>query len=245
MANKYLYIGISAAIILASTLGFVFFYGKDKNLKDPVFQAAYTTVQLNKHVDELGKNISIHTPAATQGRQYIHALENIKDDCRIISNIQSQDAGAVLKNTKALCEDLEPLVDYSLERYTAVLPLLKADTKVKRYQTFPFLENQLRKKHVSDVNNALGQLKASKTTDANFPSQSVKALEQLQAAIKNSQDLSHVKRIGVFQQQILAERQHYWTAYANIEALKREIATQVNQYCDVDQISDSLKECKT
>jgi hypothetical protein len=218
--------------------------------KDSAVGAAIETSSLKSTVSKLNDSLSANKAPAEATSEYIDYMNAVNGSCSRINAYKTavggKDSALVsrMDQSVALCEDLSELASASGSVITAVRPLLQASTKPRRYQTlFPF-GNITRRNHKKAVSNALTEVNKIDFKEIDYPFTAQSELKILQRAIDGSKGLDYLPALNKFQLQILGERQQFWAAYANIEALERSLTSQLDGYCQNLAPATSITECK-
>jgi hypothetical protein len=249
-ARRWVLIVVSLILLMLASSLFINNRRQDALQKDAAFGAAIETSALKVTVSKLKDSLYINKAPAEIASEYIDYMNAINGSCSRVNAYKtasaSKDSAHIsrLDQSVALCEDLSELASASGSVITAVRPLLQASTKPRRYQTlFPFA-NLTRNNHKSAVSRALSEVKKIDFKDIDYPFTAQSELQNLQRAIDDSKGLDYLPALHKFQLQILGERQQFWTAYVNIEALERSLTLQLDGYCQNLASTTSIPECK-
>lgn len=196
-----------------------------------------TAQQLRTHVEDvLPKN----TAQATD--DYLSLLTRLETDCdhmvayanrRTDRNLEEATA-----KSKTLCEELSRIAKQSRSLYEAARPVLAIDGSLKRYQTLPVVSSLIRQHDmsaISDAKDAIGRV----GKDGGFASESVALIDKLHSSASASNGLDYYPELRAFQSTLLAERQRYWTSYADIDGLVGTLKLQLRRYCRALPSSDA------
>ena len=240
------------SIVILATLGYVSIQQAHRHQlnANPDRGATLATADLLATANHLQESFDKPGASDRSGqatRTYLGYLADMQRDCHDLGRYQisAQQAGATeafinhLNDSSKLCTDLSKMASDSNTIYTSVLPLMTANTHLKRYQTIPPLTSLIRQRQTAEVTSSIKQLSAPVQT-MDYPTQSIELLKQLQASIQNSRGLSYYSAVSTFQNQLLVERQRYWTDYADLGALIHTLQIQLNRYCQSLPIQGEL-----
>lgn len=206
-------------------------------------EATVVTADLLAATKELRQSFGGPLNSEQTTDKYLLIMNRLLKDCGRIQHYKSlpvdETTSYRLTNSVALCEDLTKLAGGSSTLYTAAQPLLASNTRTKRYQTLWPFENMIRQKHLK-VANAVTQRITDHTATIEYPTQALALLKQLQGDIESRKDLGYFPALQRFQEQLLAERQQYWTGYGDLAALERSLEIQLDGYCES---SASINQC--
>jgi hypothetical protein len=204
---------------------------------EEVKQLLSTTLAIEDSFNKMGDSDRIFT-------EYMLSLRSLEKSCHTIS-IHNQDAGKALlpsekqiqmDQSNELCKDLVKLTVGSYRLYSSIGTLLEADPTPLRYKYLPPFHSMVRANHERQANEALKRL--NENPDDTFPSGAQAELRILLDSIKSSEKLAYLPSLATFQSRILGERQQYWTAYADLPALKNSLQAQVDNYCKTADLVD-------
>jgi hypothetical protein len=214
----------------------------------PYQQIASETNNLLSSVTEIQNSFNKQDSPALATSQYLLNLKAITKSCKNIyehekvtqTDTTSLEQKEQIKQTIALCQDLDKIVDESLQTYSALRPLLSSEATPVRFQYYPPFKGLIRSRHEALVKDALEQIKKNEVTESEFPTSAYRELQAVQEGMESSQDLSYLPPLSTFQSRLLGERQQYWTAYADIASLLKSLQNQVDNYCK----AEALKNCE-
>jgi hypothetical protein len=248
---------LGLSIIILATLGYVLIQQAHQHPLDanPDRAATLATSDLLATANHLQESFdkpgaSDHSGQTT--RAYLGYLAEIQGDCRDLGGYltTAQQAGAAeatinhLNDSSKLCADLSTMTSDSHTIYTSVSPLMTANHHLKRYQTIPLFANQIRQRQTAEVALSIKQL-SGLVQAIDYPTQSVVLLKQLQTSIHSSRGLSYYSAVGTLQNQLLVERQRYWTDYGDLGALIHTLQIQLDRYCQsLPAQGASLQACR-
>jgi hypothetical protein len=239
----------SIVLLLAAGL-FINEQRQDTLHADPAVGVAIEINTLKGTVSKLNDSLSANKAPAEATSEYVDYMNAINGSCSRIKAYKAASSGkdsahvSRMDQSVALCEDLSELSAVSGSVFIAVKPLLEASTKPRRYQMmFPFA-NITKRNHKSAVNQALSEVKKLNFKELDYPFIVQSELQSLKLIIDSSKRLDYLPTLYKFQLQILGERQQFWTAYANIEALERSLTLQLDGYCQSVVSTTSIPECK-
>lgn len=216
-------------------------------------RAANDTLRLSNDIEDLEKSLGQPGSSSQTIKTYLHHLtaiqkrcENIRRDTLAIKDdgTSSETVTSVVTNTSDLCKDVDTLAGDSLDIYQTVSPLLMIDTKLKAYQTLPFVRDRIRSANTSAVTSALAGLGGKQKLASDFPTSIPTWTKELDNTVKTSHHLDYLVALRHYQEQVLAERQQYWTTYGDIHALAEELSHQLGRYCQELGLSKSSVVCK-
>lgn len=227
---------------------------KQRDALPPLNGAAVATYDLSATAQELQQSFaSMSNDPKTTTSDYIDYMSRIQHDCNNILQYKSalQRTGSsseimqLLNSSASLCADLTKLANDSKHIYSTAGPLLSASTRIKRYQTLPFIKNRIRSSHTAHVTTAITELsKLDASNNDDYQSSALPLLRQLQASMKGSQGLGYFPALQNLQNQLFAERQQYWMGYAGLASLQEALKSQLNNYCQaIGSQASSLKAC--
>jgi hypothetical protein len=206
----------------------------NKSATDVNKEATATTADLLTSTKDLQKSFGPPINSEQTADSYIIIMNRLLKDCDQIKKLKSlpvdEATSSRLNNSSALCQDLSKLAGGSSIIYKATQPLLASSTHAKRYQTLPLFKNMIRQKHTKTVTAATQQI-TDQIDTIGYPTQALILLKQLQSDIESKKDLAYFPALQNFQNQLLAERQQYWTAYGDLAGLTRSLNEQLNGYC--------------
>lgn len=230
----------SLLLVLVSL--YIAFYPRQKSVE---FKLTQATAQLLDSANDLQQSFGEQHDAARTTRTYLNLMDQIVYNCNAINGLRvtnNQSLGNQLKNSQALCKDLTSLAEESISIYRPAEKLLLANAKSKRYQTLPPLKSITRDRHLAYSTQAIEQISNDGFSPA-LPTRSLELLEQLNKDIQNSKDLAYYPSLAKFQNQLLAERQQYWSSYADLADLIAGLNSQLDNYCNSNQQTQSLSIC--
>ncbi len=216
----------------------------------PITKVVRTTAHLQQTIARMNKTLDDISPPEHVAKIYLRSLATVQHDCVVIVRVQektsdglSAEAKGVLSDTVALCNDLSELARASEATYQAVLPVLAIDTRVKRYQTLPYISQFVRGEHSNKITAALRALRQDPIEKQGFPSLSEPVVVQLKEKLGQSTDFSYKPALASAQSQLLAERQHYWTSFGSIYDLIDELDRQLQRYCGLAELENQHAIC--
>lgn len=200
-----------------------------------------TTSQLIVNAKELKQTLTervSNKPAAA--KEYIALNNDLSDSCKkLISTYEKArddnekaDTLLLLKNSYDLCQDLVGMTSATTTLYTIVLPVLGDSSNIKRYQTLPLIKARVITDHKRDVAIALSKLQGDKYAKDPFFEQAVDQLKKVQSTMNSSKNFEYTVILSNAQDQLLADRNRYWTAYGDVEGLISALNSQLIQYCN-------------
>jgi hypothetical protein len=244
---------VSAAVVLLfATLLFTMFQATEerKIRENPEALSAHITSQLIKQNENLRTSFEIRDNPKKATKDYLAYITAVQNLCSELKSRTDNTTGLNpeiakrIKNSRELCAEFSKLASESEKIYKPVEPLLTSPTDVKRYQTFGPIQNRIRSQDKRDTQLALKQL-PNAPKEEEFPTAVVSLLEQLDSSMSKSQGLKYIPELQRFQNQLLAERQRFWEAYADLSALDSALQTQLKKYCqNLDQSKYKLDACK-
>lgn len=248
---------LGLSIVILATLGYALLQLNHQHQIDahPDRAATLATADLLATANHLQESFDKPSASDRPGqatRTYLGYLADMQRDCRDLGRYQvsAQQAGTAeatinhLNDSTKLCADLSKLASDSSTIYTSVLPLMAANPHLKRYQTIPPFTNLIRQRHTAEVTSSIKRLSGT-VRAMDYPTQSIVLLKQLQASIQSSRGLAYYPAVGTLQNQLLVERQRYWTDYGDLGALIHALQIQINRYCQSLPAKDaSLQACR-
>ncbi len=252
MVKPIYFRGIKIAFfaVIALLCVVLFFFGANElRPKNSFIQSAQAIADLKRATGELRILLQDTSSGSDQiARKYIFYLDRMEQSCQHVAvatngpdfaSLTSAEIGS-MKQSLALCNDLVMLVAASKKQYDTLQPLLTADASPPRYQTLPPFKNQMKQHHTKVVESALKQLSPASSDKTAFPSTAASELKQLRTSVKNSPGLSYLPNLEAFQLKMAGERQHYWSAYADIDSLEHSLTTQLSRYCSANEVKKRL-----
>lgn len=241
-------LAVAAGIILFLAVGYgVYLFVRPT---PPVVEATKHFARLQVVISKLNDSLGKQSPTGQVVTDYLEDLRTIRSECDAVRQIYraeklSYDEKTTLKPSSELCSELATLAKHSELYYTPLLPILSQSTTVMRYQTLWPLTNYIRDKDIKVVKEAQQKFEEITPYADAYPTQIPALTTQLAKDIAISKNLHYMPTLRIYQQQILAERQQYWTAYADIADLKRELSVQKSHMCELPHVTPNRWLCKS
>jgi hypothetical protein len=184
--------------------------------------------------------------------EYLRLLNSFQNDCRAIAELSDQTKGydersaiaQYLAKSKLLCDELVNLSKEGAAITESILPLLKENAQLKRYETIPFIAAQIRERHEQKVQSTLDQT-MDKLKFIKYKTETRQYVVQLNEAMKANSGMTYLGALSIFQQNAYAERQRYWNSEADLGSLIRALEISLDRYCKYLSDKDiTLSVCK-
>ncbi len=220
--------------------------------KHPSLTTAQAVVRLHQAAGDLDEHISQQQPESDTTSTYLRTMRTMSKDCSAIIALSGQierDGAISQRDTDQavasanICKDVIRLTDDSVTAYQALAPVLGIHTTLRFYQTMPFISDVVRRDHLAKI----AQVKENDVAfsgNKDFPSSLPELLKSLKITTKNSQGLDYLPALASFQAQAYAERQQYWSSYASLSDLRRELDSQISAYCQLSAVKGNLSDCE-
>lgn len=226
----------------------------DQHLEsNPIKGVTLETFDLLELTQQLQASLGSNRNPGQTTKDYLSHLKDIELACERINLYKERSANATLADNETsrinqahdLCEDLLKLTRTSQTIYTSVRKLLSADPTPRRFQTLPPFKNLLRQQHMAAISKAIADLSKPGAITIDFPFSALPELKQLHASLQNSKGLDYLPALKTFQLRLLGERNQYWSAYADVDALIHSLTVQFNGYCQgLQEEGVHLKQCR-
>lgn len=237
--NWKIFVTSTGALILVAAGIFIFFAPEVPSAPNDL--GVYSTNNLLTTSGELKKSLEVPTDNKKRTvTNYLGLMARMTDECKRLESTlktlenkgETGDTVTLLKNSSSLCLDLVDLTTTSTTIYTATLPVVSDNSKVKRYQTLPVIKSRVIADNKKDVATAIKTLEKSKKGDAEYVKLVLEDLATLKTSMDRSKDFSYLTSLEAFQNQHLADRHQYWTGYGDLSGLIKALQNQLIQYCN-------------
>ncbi len=193
-----------------------------------------TTLKLR---DSFGKTDTFNSKSNTE--DYLDYMSRLREDCSEIHRYSTQVTQAstdstplsqYLTKSDQMCDELFALTADTIRITQAALPLLVADSHLKRYQTLPIVSGNIRNSHLKVTRDVIDQL-PSVLDRVDYPTQLKSYAEQLKQSMDSNKGLSYLPALANFQTQMYSERQRFWNDDAELGSLINALGVYQERYC--------------